>query len=134
MKKLPALYGIRMYSTVFTRALVPILRQMNPVYNFLFCFLKVTSNIILPHTPRSIKWFFLQPSVPKDCTHFYSFPWVIHAYPPHLSRFDPFNNIWRRAQNMKYQFSPDSVYFLPLRFAYSPQHPALRHPQSMLFP
>jgi len=29
-------------------------------------------------------------------------------------------------------FSLASCHFLPLRFKYSPQHPVLKHPQSML--
>jgi hypothetical protein len=32
------------------------------------------------------------------------------------------------------QSSPASRHFLPLRFKYSPQHPVLRHPQSLAFP
>jgi hypothetical protein len=31
------------------------------------------------------------------------------------------------------QLSPFSRYFIPLRLKYSPQHPVLRHPQSVLF-
>jgi hypothetical protein len=30
--------------------------------------------------------------------------------------------------------SPLSRYFIPLRSKYSPQHPVLKHPQSVLFP
>jgi hypothetical protein len=32
------------------------------------------------------------------------------------------------------QLSPFSRYFIPLRSKYSPQHPVLKHPQSVLFP
>jgi hypothetical protein len=32
------------------------------------------------------------------------------------------------------QFSPTSYRFIPLRSKYPPQHPVLKHPQSMLFP
>jgi hypothetical protein len=32
------------------------------------------------------------------------------------------------------QLSPFSRYFIPLRSKYSPQHPVLKHPHSMLFP
>jgi hypothetical protein len=32
------------------------------------------------------------------------------------------------------QLSPFSSYFIPLRSKHSPQHPVLKHPQSMLFP
>jgi hypothetical protein len=32
------------------------------------------------------------------------------------------------------QLSPFSRYFIPVWSKYSPQHPVLKHPQSMLFP
>jgi hypothetical protein len=32
------------------------------------------------------------------------------------------------------QFSPTSYDFIPLRSKYSPQHPVLKHPQSMFLP
>jgi hypothetical protein len=32
------------------------------------------------------------------------------------------------------QFSPVSCHFIPLRSRYSPQHPVLKHPQSVFFP
>jgi hypothetical protein len=32
------------------------------------------------------------------------------------------------------ELSPFSCYFTTLRSQYSPQHPVLKHPQSMLFP
>jgi hypothetical protein len=32
------------------------------------------------------------------------------------------------------QFSPTSYHFVHLRSKYSPQHPALKHPQSMFLP
>jgi hypothetical protein len=32
------------------------------------------------------------------------------------------------------QFPPISHHFFPLRFKYSPQHPVLKHPQSMFLP
>jgi hypothetical protein len=44
---------------------------------------------------------------------------------------------WRRAQVMKLlimQFSPISRHFISLRSKYSPQHPVLKHPQSMFHP
>jgi hypothetical protein len=57
--------------------------------------------------------------------------------PPHSPWFDLPNNIWWWVQNMKLpivQLSSVSRYFIPLRSKYSPQHPVLKHPQSMLFP
>jgi hypothetical protein len=44
---------------------------------------------------------------------------------------------WWRVQVMKLlimQFSPTSRHFFSLRSKYSPQHPFLKHPQSMFFP
>jgi hypothetical protein len=41
---------------------------------------------------------------------------------------------WRRVQIIKLhvmQFSPLSRHFIPLRSKYPPQHPVLKHPQSM---
>jgi hypothetical protein len=32
------------------------------------------------------------------------------------------------------QLSPFPCYFIPLRSKYSPQHPVLKHPQSVLLP
>jgi hypothetical protein len=45
--------------------------------------------------------------------------------------------VWRRVQVMKLlimQFSPTSCHFISLRSKYSPQHPVLKHPQSILLP
>jgi hypothetical protein len=59
------------------------------------------------------------------------------SHPSHTPRFDHPNNIWRSVQVMKLlimKFSSVSYHFLPLRSKYSPQHPVLKHPQSMFFP
>jgi hypothetical protein len=53
-------------------------------------------------------------------------PWLDHS-----------NYTWRRVQVMKLlimQFSPTSHHFIPLRSKYCPQHPVLKHPQSMFLP
>jgi hypothetical protein len=57
--------------------------------------------------------------------------------PPHSPWFDLPNNILWWVQIMKLQivqFTPFSRCFIPLRSKYSPPHPVLKHPQSMLFP
>jgi hypothetical protein len=36
-------------------------------------------------------------------------------------------------ENLIMPFSPTSYYFIPIRFKYSPQHPVLKHPQSVFF-
>jgi hypothetical protein len=51
--------------------------------------------------------------------------------------FDHPSNIWWSLQVTKLlitQSSPASRHFLPLRSKYSPQHPVLRHAQSMFSP
>jgi hypothetical protein len=56
------------------------------------------------------------------------------SHPPWLHNS---NYIWRRVQVTKLlimQFSPISRHFISLRTKYSPQHPVLKHPQSMLLP
>jgi len=56
--------------------------------------------------------------------------------PSHPPWLDPPSNIWWTMQVMTLliiQSSPASCHFLQLRFKYSPQHPALKHSQSMFF-
>jgi hypothetical protein len=62
-------------------------------------------------------------------------PFVLHAlsisHPPWL---DHANYIWQRIQVMKLpimQFPPISCHIISLQSKHSPQHPILRHPQSM---
>jgi hypothetical protein len=45
--------------------------------------------------------------------------------------------IWRRVQVMKLlimQFSPTSCHFISLQSKHFPQHPVLKHPQSIFLP
>jgi hypothetical protein len=56
---------------------------------------------------------------------------------PSHPRLDHFNYTCRRVQIMKLlvtQFSPPSCHLIPLRSKYPPQHPVLKHPQSMFAP
>jgi hypothetical protein len=113
--------------------LVPIPRQMHPVYKFPLCFLKIYSNIILPSTPRGL------PSClfPSDfgTKMFYAFlisP-MLHAPLIWTSLISSTNISWR-VQFMKLlimQSSPASRHFLPLSNKYSPQHPVIRYSQSI---
>jgi hypothetical protein len=53
-------------------------------------------------------------------------PWLGHS-----------NYTWRRVRAMKLlvmQLSPPSRHSIPLRSKYSPQHPVLKHPQSLYLP
>jgi hypothetical protein len=52
-------------------------------------------------------------------------------------KVDHSNYAWRRVQVMKLlimQFSPTSYHFIPLWSKYSPQHPVLKHPESIFLP
>jgi hypothetical protein len=80
--------------------LIPILRQMNPVYKLAIYFPKFHYNINLPSRPRSYKWslsfrFFNQNIVCIYLSH--------PCYMPHPSRpfrLDHLNNIWWSVQVM----------------------------------
>jgi hypothetical protein len=98
---------------------------------------KIHFNIVHPLTSWSSQWYL-------------SF-WISHQYPiyvpllphscymscpSHYPWLDHSNYTWRRVQVMTHlimQFSPTSCHFSSLRFKYSPQHPVLKHPQSMFF-
>jgi len=49
-------HSIVLYSTQNNPQLVPVLRQINPVYTLLIYILKVPFNIILQSKPKSSKW------------------------------------------------------------------------------
>jgi hypothetical protein len=64
------------------------------------------------------------------------FPFVLHA-PPISSSLTWSNYTRRRVQIMGFlimQFSPTFHHFISLRYKYSPQHPFLKHPQSLFLP
>jgi hypothetical protein len=74
---------------------------------------------------------------PKPCTCFSPLLACRMPHPPHSPLFDLPNNIWWWVQITELpvvQFYPFSRYFIPRRSKYSPQHPVLKHPQSVLFP
>jgi hypothetical protein len=57
--------------------------------------------------------------------------------PSHPSLLDYSNYTWNRVQVMKLiimQFSPTSCLIIPLWSKYSPQHPVVKHPQSLFLP
>jgi hypothetical protein len=56
------------------------------------------------------------------------------ARPSHPPLLDYSNYTWRRVQITKLliiQFSPFTLHLIPLRSKYPPQHPVLKHPQSL---
>jgi len=114
--------------------MAPTLSQMTPVHNFSSLFSKIHSSITLPSMPKSSKWSL--PFTFSDqnfvCTSHLCSEWSMHC-PYHSLWFDHPNNIWRSTQVMELfimQFypSPTSSFLRP---KYSPQHPVLRHPQSV---
>jgi hypothetical protein len=118
--------------------LVPILSRTNPIHPHLPpYFPKMHPNIILPCTPRSFEWS-LPSRFPNQNTE--CIPHLSHACympgPYHSHWFYHPNIILWSVQVMKLltlQSSLASRHFFPLMSKYSPQHPVLRHPQSMFF-
>jgi hypothetical protein len=118
--------------------LVSILSQKNPVHPFPSYCPKIHSNIIFPSTTRSSDWSL---HIRFSDRNFVCISQLSHAcYMPRSSRppwFDDASNISWSLQVTKFiivKHSIASCHFLPLRHKYSPQHPVLKHPQSMLFP
>jgi hypothetical protein len=119
--------------------LVPIVCHINPVYTISSYLSKIHLHIIHAPMTWSSKW-----SLSSRHSH-----QVLYAFltcPMHATR--PANLVflylivlrnytWRRVQVMKLlimQFSPASCHFIPLRPKKLPQHPVLRHPQSVFLP
>jgi len=138
VKKFPAFYGTRKFIAIFTTAYhwplswaiwiqftnfhLTSPRSVLILYSHLR--FDLTSSLFPSDFPTKILYVFL--------IHVYYMPrpshphWVVHP-----------NNVWWKAQFMKLLiilFSPFSCYFLPLRSKYSPQHPVLKHPQSIFSP
>jgi hypothetical protein len=69
--------------------------------------------------------------------HLSYLPPTTYHLPPHPPRLDNSNCTWRRVQITKIlvmRFPPPSRHLIPLRSKYSPQHPSLKHLQSMFLP
>jgi hypothetical protein len=87
--------------------------------------------------PRSYKWSLSFGLSHQNLVHFSPLPHPCHMPCLPHSWFGLPNNIWWWVHIMKLpivQLSPFSDYFICLRSRYSPQHPVLKYPQSVLFP
>jgi len=114
---------------------IHILSQINPVHSP-HCNSLDLFQYYLPICARVFKVAsFPQVSPPKTCMPLSSPPYVLHVPPFSFSLFDhPNNNQWwtHKTQLLIIRFSPLSWYLVPRRPKYSPQHPILKHPQSVL--
>ena len=99
--------------------------------------LKDASNIIIPSTPGSPKWYLSlrcshqNPVYASLLSHTHYMP-----RPSHSSWFHHPNNIGWGVQivNPHYLVSPLPCHLVPSRPKYSPQHPILRHTQPTFLP
>jgi hypothetical protein len=117
-----------------TLTMVPIPSQMNPVHTLTLFFkihiLKLSSHPGLPNSLISSHCLI------KTLNAFLTCP-ICATCPAHLILLDlshhP-NNISWRVQIIKLLNTQFLTSFLSLRSKYSPQHPVLKHPQSVFFP
>ena len=100
-------------------------------------FLKIHLNIVLPYMPGFPKWSVSLRFPPKK-TYICHFPPICATCPTHLITLDL---ISRTILGENYRSLTSSIcsflhsrYLFPLRPKYSPQHPSLKHPQSMFLP
>jgi hypothetical protein len=114
-------------------SLIPIPSWTNPVDTTLSCLSTIELNVIQPTSSLSSYW---------------SFPPIAYTYsasarschvpcPSHCPWLDHTNYTWPRVQIKKLlvmKFSPHSHHFIPLQSKYLPEHPVLKHPQSMFLP
>jgi len=113
-------------------SLVLPLSQAHPAHNFPPYFPKIHS------TPKTSKWSLTFSIYNQNIV---CISLIFHAcYMPRPSNppwFDQPNNTWRKVEVMRLsikQSSSDSCHFFPLSSKYPPQHPVLKHPQSMFLP
>jgi hypothetical protein len=115
-------------------SLVPILSQIEPVHTTRSYLSKIHFIIVHPPTSWSSQW-----SLPFRLSHQYPMCIFLLPYSCYIpcSSNPNSNYTWRRVQDMKLlimQFSPTSCHFISLLSKYSPQHPVLKHPQSLFRP
>jgi hypothetical protein len=107
---------------------------MNPVHTFSPYFSKIQSNIILSSTPKSSESSLPYRFLDQILYEFLTAP-MRATCPAHLTLclitliiFCEAYTLWSSSLCIA------SHHFLSLRSKYCPQHPALRHPQSVFFP
>jgi hypothetical protein len=114
--------------------MVRILSQINPVHTTYHISLKMDFNIAHPSTSWSSSWsisIWRSQSFYMCILHRHSCYIPYSSHPPSS---DHSNYTWRRVQVMKLlitQFSQTSYHLIRLQSKYSPQHPVLKHSQSM---
>jgi hypothetical protein len=111
--------------------LVPILNHINPVH---IITISLTSTLILSTYLRHLPSVLFLSGSPTSILYALLLShscYIPRTYAPWL---DHSTCTWQRVQVMKLliiQIFPTSCHFISLRSVYSPQHPVLKHPQSM---
>jgi hypothetical protein len=116
--------------------LVPTLSQIYPVHTTPFYLFIL---ILFSHLRLGFPSCLFSPAVLTNIIYTFLFSTMRATYHANLFLLDLTNYdfTWRSVQVMKpliTQFPPISCHFISLRSKYSPQHPVLKHPQSMYLP
>jgi hypothetical protein len=113
---------------------VPILSQTNPVPNTPSCLYTIHCNITHALTSWFCSFVFLSgfPTTNLHMLHFH----ICAACPAHLTLIDLtiliiLGEEYKLQSSSLCSFFPPSRHFISLRSKYSPQHPVLKHPQSL---
>jgi hypothetical protein len=156
LKNFPAFYGTRRFITLFTRDLHWSLSwtrrtQSTPSHPISLSYILILSTHLRLGLPSGL----FPSGFPINNLRAFLFSSIRDACPVHLIILDLINLIistfyrvlkmvyniqnyvWRGVQVMKLlimQFPQISRHFISLRSKYSPQHPVLKHPQSMFLP
>jgi hypothetical protein len=132
LKNFPAFYGTRRFITVFTRALHWSLSCARSIQYIPSHPISLRSILILStHLRLGLQSCLFPSGFSTKILNASSSPSILlHVLPISYSLTKSFylvKNTSCKAHIM--QFSPTVYHFIPLRSKYSPQHPALKHPQ-----